>query len=78
MKILVANATAPRNIGDLAMLDVLLEILRKLLPTAEITVHSYEPKLHKDKRVNAYNLKNADFHKLIFRMFSMLFTSPDC
>jgi colanic acid/amylovoran biosynthesis protein WcaK/AmsJ len=47
INILIPNATAPRNIGDLAMLEVLIDLIKKTYPNPYIVIHSYEPNLHR-------------------------------
>ena len=49
IKILIPNATSPRNIGDLAMLDVLLDLIKKAHKNSEIIIHSTEHKSHNRK-----------------------------
>lgn len=51
-KILIPNATSPRNIGDQAMLHVLLDLLKKTHANALITVHSTDPHLYKKTVAN--------------------------
>jgi len=47
LSILIPNGTSPKNIGDLAMLTILKNLVNKAIPQAKITIHSTEPKLHK-------------------------------
>jgi colanic acid/amylovoran biosynthesis protein len=49
INILIPNATASRNIGDLALLEVLLKMLRKAYPNSHVVIHSSEPNLHKKR-----------------------------
>jgi colanic acid/amylovoran biosynthesis protein len=51
-KILIPNATSPQNTGDLAMMEVLIDMLRANFPQAEIVVHSYEPHRHSNAKAN--------------------------
>lgn len=46
MNILIPNATSPKNIGDLAMLTVLIRLIKESAKNARITVHSFDPQLH--------------------------------
>lgn len=46
MRILLPNVTSPRNIGDLAMLEVLLDLIRQVHPKADIILHISEPELY--------------------------------
>lgn len=45
MKILIPNATSPKNVGDLAMLSALISLFKK---NDSLTVHSTESKLYKN------------------------------
>lgn len=47
MKILIPNATSPKNIGDQAMLHVLIDLVRSVHKNVFITVHSTDPHLYK-------------------------------
>lgn len=47
MKILIPNATSPKNLGDQAMLEVLLAIIKLAHPDAKIIVHSFDSALQK-------------------------------
>ena len=52
IRILIPNATSPRNIGDLAMLTVLVSFLKGSYPeSSEIIVHSSDPNLHRGLNV---------------------------
>lgn len=53
MKILIPNATSPKNTGDQAMLASLLALVHKALPQAEIRIHSVDPILQKKLLNNA-------------------------
>lgn len=44
--ILIPNATSPRNLGDLAMLESLVSLVKEHYPNASITIHSVEPRLY--------------------------------
>lgn len=46
MNVLIPNATSPKNIGDLAMLTVLVRLIRETTKNARITVHSFDHRLH--------------------------------
>ncbi len=48
-KILIPNATSHRNIGDLVMLIVLVDMLKDICKKNEIIIHSNEPELHDQK-----------------------------
>ncbi len=50
VRILIPNATSPKNIGDLAMLVSLIDLINKSIDNAYITVHSTDPSLH-DKKI---------------------------
>jgi colanic acid/amylovoran biosynthesis protein len=43
MNILIPNATGINNIGDEAILQGLLGMVKNILPNAQITVHTYDP-----------------------------------
>lgn len=47
MKILIPNATDPKNTGDQAMLASLLSLIGNTLPNATIRIHSVNPALQK-------------------------------
>jgi colanic acid/amylovoran biosynthesis protein len=46
VKILIPNATSPKNLGDLSMLVVLIKILKTVYKNPEIIVHSMDSHLH--------------------------------
>lgn len=46
INVLIANATSPKNPGDQAMLQVLINLVKAVHPTAAITVHAADPHLH--------------------------------
>ncbi len=43
VKILIPNATSPKNVGDLAMLTVLIRILKSAYKNPKIVIHSVDP-----------------------------------
>lgn len=60
MRILLPNVTSPRNIGDQAMLEVLLDLIRQVHPEADIILHISEPELFSPQpgvtvRTNVYS-----------------------
>lgn len=50
LTILIPNATSPRNVGDQAMLDVLLSLLSRKYANAKIVIHSIDPELYEKKK----------------------------
>jgi colanic acid/amylovoran biosynthesis protein len=46
LRILIPNATSPKNHGDQAMLNVLITLIQTTYPQASITVHSVDPQLY--------------------------------
>jgi len=51
IKILIPNATSPRNIGDQAMLDGLIFLLKNEYKSAKIKIHSVDPNVY-DRKVD--------------------------
>jgi colanic acid/amylovoran biosynthesis protein len=49
LRILIPNATSPQNIGDAAILEGLLALIRQTYPDASIVMHSSEPNRHQVK-----------------------------
>lgn len=49
MKILIPNASSPKNIGDLSMLVVLTKLIKTSIPKSQIVIHSYDHRLHSHK-----------------------------
>jgi colanic acid/amylovoran biosynthesis protein len=47
MKILIPNATSPKNTGDQAMLTSLLTLIRRSLPAASVYIQSVDPAIQK-------------------------------
>jgi len=62
--ILIPNATGPTNIGDQAMLEVLVKLLYESYPQAKLILHSSDVALY--KKVPSYVLKNALYHEVAF------------
>jgi len=50
IRILIPNATSPRNLGDQITLSVLIDLIRKNIKNANITIHSNDPHLYKKTR----------------------------
>src|SRR3989344_6035046 len=46
MKILIPNGTSPKNIGDLAILTSLVDLIKRADPKAHMVLHSTDPQLH--------------------------------
>lgn len=72
MKILIPNATSPKNVGDQAMLESLLMLLHKAQPKAEITIQSVDPLLQK-KMIRGAQVNDSLLSWLMFedpRFFS--------
>ncbi len=77
-KVLIPNATSPTNIGDLAMLNVLIKLIKDNVKDCEIVLHSSEPNRY-PADYDVKNIKNtiysyAVFHDLRFfvRLWRML------
>ena len=81
LKVLIPNAPATSNMGDVAIFYGLLKVLEKSLPGAKITIHGMEPK----KLTKLINLKvkpsldyqvafeNPTFLARSIRVISMIF-----
>jgi len=48
LRVLIPNATSPKNPGDQAMLSVLIDLVKRAHPGAHIIVHTTDPQLNKD------------------------------
>ena len=64
LRILIPNATSPRNVGDRAMLDVLIGLIRSVHKNASITVYSTDPILYKNV---SYKTKHTLYSWSVFR-----------
>lgn len=49
MRILIPNATGPTNIGDQAILEPLIKLIKTNYPKSTLTIHSSVPKKYKVK-----------------------------
>ncbi len=80
LKILIPNATSPRNIGDQAMLFVLLKLLKKSIPYTDLTIHSTDPYLYRKRKMGTIKhtlyswsvLNTSQFHIRIVRVIQLL------
>ena len=63
VNILVPNATSPKNIGDQAMLEVLMKLVKAAFKNASISLHSTDPNLH-DKTYKALKIDSANWRLL--------------
>jgi colanic acid/amylovoran biosynthesis protein len=64
IKVLIPNATGPRNVGDQAMLEVLVGLIQKSFKNVEVVVHSTDPRLYKNK---SYRVKHTLYSWSVFR-----------
>ncbi len=55
MKILIPNGTSPNNVGDLAILTVLLRLIRRKWKRAQVVLHSTDPQLYGAMSVDRIN-----------------------
>ncbi len=65
MKILIPNATDPRNTGDQAMLTSLLSLIGNTLPNATIRIHTVNPVTQK-KLLRGISVEHSLLSWLIF------------
>lgn len=65
MKLLIPNATSPKNTGDQAMLESLLALVYKTLPETEIRIHSVDPILQK-KLLHGVDVESSLLSWLMF------------
>ena len=65
MNILIPNATSPKNIGDQAMLESLLVLIRKAKPKSRITIHSVDPAMQK-KSLSGVSVSHSLLSWLMF------------
>src|SRR3989344_9529314 len=65
--ILIPNATSPKNVGDQAMLQVLVDLVKSVHKNAFITVHSADPNMYKDKKLK---VKHTLYSWSVFRKTS--------
>ena len=64
MNILIPNATSPKNVGDQAMLQVLVDLIKSVHKNAFLTVHSADPNLDKGE---TFNVKHTLYSWSVFR-----------
>ncbi len=64
LRILIPNATGPRNIGDQAMLEVLIDLIKGVHKDASITVHSTDPNMYKN---GSYKTKHTLYSWSVYR-----------
>lgn len=55
IKVLIPNVTSSRNVGDEAMLETLITLVKQVNPDAVVTVHSNEPTSHPQHIANAFD-----------------------
>lgn len=65
MRILIPNATSPKNTGDQAMLESLLTLIHKTIPVADIRIHSVDPILQK-KLLSGVEIESSLLSWLMF------------
>lgn len=69
INILIPNATSPRNIGDLAMLESLISLIKGYYKNVNISIHSADPYLYKSK----LKIKNTLYSWAVFSNTNPLF-----
>lgn len=80
VRILIPNATSPKNIGDLAMLVSLIDLINKSVENAYIIVHSSDPLLHDKKIANKIDdtlyswaaFENRSVASRVYRLFLLI------
>lgn len=77
LKILIPNATSPVNLGDQAMLEVLLRLVKSTHRNAKVTIHSTDPQLYKQNttyRVDhtLYSWSVFSSEKWLVRVFRLM------
>ncbi len=76
MRVLIPNATSPTNIGDLAMLESLIDLIKANIPNSKITIHSVDPKLYqKYEKFRGYTVRNTLYGWSVFENFSPIVRS---
>ena len=64
INILIPNATSPKNVGDQAMLKVLVDLVKSVHKNSLTTVHSADPGMYKNK---SYQVKHTLYSWSVFR-----------
>lgn len=77
IRFLIPNVTSAKNIGDVAMLEVLMDLIRSAHPEAEIFLQSSEPQTHtyptvKSIRPSLYYWAVFEHDQLLTRFFRVL------
>ncbi len=79
MKILIPNATSPKNIGDLAMLESLISLVKSNRKKADIYVQSVDANLYKKTNYTVHDtlyswsvLSTSNTLQRIFRVLSII------
>lgn len=75
INILIPNATSPKNPGDQAILNVLIDLVKNAHPSALITVHSTDPHLYSDVKLTTkhtlYSWSVFEDRKTIARLLNV-------
>ncbi|MFZ1721886.1 MAG: polysaccharide pyruvyl transferase family protein [Microgenomates group bacterium] len=79
-KYLIPNITSAANVGDEAMLEVVMELIRDAHPKAEISVHGFEPETHRQLDVTAnrsslYYWAIFEDERALMRAYRLLLTA---
>lgn len=77
MNILIPNATSPKNIGNQAILSVIITLLYQAFPKCAIVLHGFDPHLQKDKvsivRHSLYSWTVFSDTRFFSRVYRMMF-----
>ncbi|MEK7576595.1 MAG: polysaccharide pyruvyl transferase family protein, partial [Patescibacteria group bacterium] len=80
VRVLIPNATSPRNVGDHANLSVLVSIIKKNFPAAHITIHGVDTRLLSSDMAEVFDetlyswavFKNKNIFVRLYRLFLLV------